>query len=106
MTTEVTQTTTDESDKDNTVHQDFRSGAKLAGELVNEFDHVKTTDSASSGDRFTVRNDSLTGDTFGNITEKAAKHGFRIQSVTDDGRELAFTRINKHKTDPRTEDER
>jgi len=104
MSAKVPQTTTAESEEDNLVHEDFRSGAKLAGELADEFNHIETTDSKSGGDRFTVRNESLTGDTFGNITEKAAKHGFRIRSVMDDGRKLAFTRIENHETDPRTEE--
>ena len=103
MSAEVAQTATVESEEDNPVHEDFRSGAKLAGEMADEFNHIETTDLPSRGDRFTLRNDSLTGDTFGNITEMAAKHGFRVRSVMDDGRKIAFTRIENHETDPRND---
>jgi len=103
MSAEVAQTAAIESDEDNSFHDDFRSGAKLAGQLADEFNHIETTDSPSGGDQFTVRNVSLTGDTFGNITEMAAKHGFRVRSVMDDGRKIAFTRIDNHETDPRND---
>jgi hypothetical protein len=102
MSAEVAQTGDESSEDNSEIDPDFRSGAKLAGEMAEQFNEIGTsTDHRSSGDEFSVRNNSLTGATFSKVTEKAAQHGFRIRSVLEDGRLLIFERMENDQTDPR-----
>jgi uncharacterized protein YjgD (DUF1641 family) len=80
------------------IHEDFRSGAKLAGELADEFESVETTNFSSSGDSFIIRIGEFIGDH--RVFDMAAKHGFRVSARYEDER-IGFARMDNDPTDPR-----
>jgi hypothetical protein len=88
---------------DDEVHDDFRSGAKLAGELIDEFNEIESSEQSSRGDSFSIRNESLTGLTSSAVIDKAAKHGFRVSFIHGDGRTIGFKRMDNDPTDPRND---
>ena len=79
------------------IHPDYRSGAKLGGELVDEYDSVEFV--KGSGSRFTL--EVTSGGVFvpGPLFDKAERHGFRVAYVSQVGDvKIGFTRIDDHPT--------
>jgi len=86
----------EDNDEDD-VHPDFRTGSRLTGELKDRYDYV--ADGTGSGDKFRLNVDRTF--TPSELFEDAAKHGFRVQSATNEV--ILFKRIDNHPTDPRTD---
>lgn len=88
-----------DANDDPALPETHRWAATLADELAAEFDEVEVEVVSGPGSRhrFVVKNGSLTGMTTNAVTEMAARHGFRVNSIADDGRRLTFVRM-QHST--------
>jgi len=82
------------------IHPDFRSGAKLGGELVNEYDFVDFKRGKGSWFILEIDSDEV-APPWGELTGKAAQHGFRVAHFSDSI--VRFVRMDNDPTDPRND---